>query len=728
MENEQKIHNAPSVPYSKWLINQNQPEKSSPRYVNFWLKHIEYCKSGVYCGPVYISGWLYWHLNFFKIPKDVVDEYGEYQRIVGSPDLRDNEYLIAYHLQKAKDEGKQVIIFGSRRIGKSVTLASRAAYTMYIKPNTNTVIIGTDSRDIRNIVEYIEYFYQNRPDCFSDLRLYNFGGVNNSDAEVAINMKDVMAKNKATGEKGGLNPITKSLVENLSDKKTIYSTVAIRNLEHGQKLTKKEILAGLTPSEVIMDEVGKFHYNEQLAALKPALKASDGKYRTLPILVGTGGNTELSQDAEFDFLETEKSNFLHFDVDEYKKHVNPEYYKFTQESDKKVGVFPSAEMSNAGGKKIKVKMSDYILEDYAVEHIKEMEGFNIYVTDWENAKQNVEATIQEEEDRPGGEGRKAKLYYPFQPEDCFISTRDSPFPIDEAKLTLAKIKRENRFGLNVTLEQNVNGTISFVDSELEPIEEFPYKGGTHNAPVVIYEKPIYEDFNEIPRGKYVAGFDGTKINESVTSDSVGVMYIYKRRAGVTGMQDQIVAQIASRPKRSETFFKQCMLLLIAYNAECLPEHDRPFVDYLRRHNADRYIADSQGTNLRITRGSVAQTNYGLPATSGNKNHYMELIKNKLWEEVEVGTDNNGDPITALWVETIPDPMLLEEIIKYGNYKNYDRLAALGHALIWDEELTIHKIGAKRKNTYEEYQAMNMSNKRQAKTKAQKIRRRFKKRY
>ena len=36
-------------------------------------------------------------------------------------------------------------------------------------------------------------------------------------------------------------------------------------------------------------------------------------------------------------------------------------------------------------------------------------------------------------------------------------------------------------------------------------------------------------------------------------------------------------------------------------------------------------------------------------------------------------------------------MLLEEIIKFGNYKNYDRIMSFGHALIWDEELSINNI-------------------------------------
>ena len=51
----------------------------------------------------------------------------------------------------------------------------------------------------------------------------------------------------------------------------------------------------------------------------------------------------------------------------------------------------------------------------------------------------------------------------------------------------------------------------------------------------------------------------------------------------------------------------------------------------------------------------------------------------------------GEELTVLGVTRITDPMLLEEIIKFGNYKNYDRIMSFGHALIWDEELSINNI-------------------------------------
>jgi len=75
----------------------------------------------------------------------------------------------------------------------------------------------------------------------------------------------------------------------------------------------------------------------------------------------------------------------------------------------------------------------------------------------------------------------------------------------------------------------------------------------------------------------------------------------------------------------------------------------------------------------------------------------------------VGED--GEPIFILGVETIPDPMLLLEIINFGNYDNYDRIVAFYHCLIWDEELRINNIsGSEQKQEQQQEVAMRMSSK------------------
>ena len=684
-------NNVPKISYKDFLINQPEPSRDALEYVPFWLKHIEYCKSGVEVGGVYISGWLYWHINFFKLAIDEVDEYGNEVRVVKSPLLRDNEWFIDWTHQKATgDNNKPVIGFGTRRFGKTAYIASKISYKNFIFKNTHSVIMGGSAPDLSNITKYLDEFYEKRPDCFSDIVKIGDWSRNSSDVDFEFNRR------KVTAGKNPINPISYEFFEELKNNKKdnsfSWSKVSVRNLEHGQVATKEEILAGITPSEGVWDEVGKYRYKLQRAALLPAITNARGKRRFVEFLIGTGGNIDFAVDAEKDFLYTEKSGFLHIDVDEYKEYVKPEHFQYVQDSDKKVSLFVPAQMSNYGGEKKEIPLYEYLNKDFTKKQKEELEGLNIFVTDWEKAEENVLKEIKDAEAKSREEGKKARMYMPFQPEDCFLFSGSNPFPVEKARKTQEKIYQEQNYGEFVDLETDSQGTIYITSSNKEPINEYPFKGGVHDAPIVIWERPIYDDPRMIKRGTYVAGFDGAKISTSATTDSVTTCYIYKRKAGVSGFQNQIVACVAGRPNREEIIFNQVMLLLKLYNAELLPEFDTNLLKYFRKHNCEYLIASAKGTNLRINEKSTASTEAGLPPTPRNQEHGMRLLQNQLWEEFPTGeVDDEGNPVMKLGVEFIPDPMLLEEIIKYGNYKNFDRIVTFYHALIWDEELTINGI-------------------------------------
>jgi hypothetical protein len=57
------------------------------------------------------------------------------------------------------------------------------------------------------------------------------------------------------------------------------------------------------------------------------------------------------------------------------------------------------------------------------------------------------------------------------------------------------------------------------------------------------------------------------------------------------------------------------------------------------------------------------------------------------EMIQVGTNQEtGEPIMRLGITRIKDPMLLEEIIKYDNEGNFDRIVAFRHALAYARHL------------------------------------------
>jgi len=681
----------PNVSFKDFLVNQVEPSREDANYVAFWTKHINYCKSGVMVGGIHISGWLYWHLNFFKLSIDTRDEFGNSVRIVSNPKLRDNEWLINWCYNKANDEGKKPILaFGTRRFAKTSFISSRVAYNTFIFQYSNPLIIGGSQSDLNNITKYLDEFYEKRPDCFSDfIKISDWNKATSSDVEIEFNKRIV------TKGRNPINPISYEffpIADKPNDNSFAFSRISVRNLQQGQVTSKEELLAGITPTEAVWDEVGKYLYSKQRSALLPAIENDLGERRFVELLIGTGGNTDFAADAEMDFLYTEKSDFFHFNVEEYLKEVKEEHFKYVQETDKEVSLFVPAQMSNKGGEKKEIPLVQYLNRDFTEEQIKELDGFNILVTDWEEALDKVQGFIGSEQAKSPDKGKKAQMYYPFQPEDCFLFSGNNPFPVEQAKRTQDAINIKGTYGEYVTLDVTPNGIISVTPSGAEPVNEYPFRGGAVNAPVVIYERPIYDNPRQIKRGTYIAGFDGAKVSTSTTSDSLNCLYIFKRQAGVSGLQNQIVAQYTSRPNIDSNYYRQAMLLLKLYNAECLPEADVPFVKYLTSQKSEYLIAQAKGTNLRINENSRANVDYGLPATARNKEHLLKLLKNYCWDQIPTGVMGpEGEEISVLGVTRITDPMLLEEIIKFGNYKNYDRIMSFGHALIWDEELTINNI-------------------------------------
>ena len=684
---------APAIKYSEFLINQTPPPMEKDKeYVKFYLKHIEYCKSGVTVGGIYISGWLYWHINFFKITVDKLDDYGNPKIVISSLDFRDNEFLLDYSINLAyKDPLKKpLMIFGTRRFGKSAFLASRVAYKSFIFQNSHSVIVGASSNDINNITKYIDEFMSSKPDCFSDLRKVGNWSKTSSDIEIAYSKLE--ASKVARNEGRRKNPLTKHLFSdiNTAESKLIFSRIAIRNLEHGQAKSKEEILAGITPNEVIVDECGKFNFKNQWLALKPAIATSLGTPRTVVLFTGTGGDVDSSKDAENYFLDAEANNFTRIDPYEYKKIVKDDMFPIEQKNTN-TGLFVPKDMSLEGGKKNIIPLHEYIKGNYSADDLDALEGFNIHVTNWEFTDKHFTKLLENLKDDL--ERVKQTMYYPTQPEDCFLVKGNNPFPAEQAKKTRMSLEENGLLGEYYTLSQGLDGTIYYNPTDLIPISKFPFEGGSYDAPAVILEKPIFSEPSEIKYGTYIAGFDGYKINSSETTDSVGSFYIFKRSVGITGYRNQIVAHIASRPKDTNSFYRQCLLLLKAYNAELLPEFDTNLHNYLNNNNALGYMANCQSVVEMVVPKSVANTTCGLPSNTRTKAHYLELVKSYCWEEVEIGYDDNGVAITCLGVERIHDPMLLEEIENYRPNGNFDRIAAFGHALVWHDHLNIRGVQA-----------------------------------
>ena len=81
----------------------------------FWTEEARKVKNGITINGTHISGWLYWHINFWKMYVDVKGK----GRIPILSDLRDNEWFFAENYSRALSERKGLAMFGTRRGGKA---------------------------------------------------------------------------------------------------------------------------------------------------------------------------------------------------------------------------------------------------------------------------------------------------------------------------------------------------------------------------------------------------------------------------------------------------------------------------------------------------------------------------------------------------------------------------------------------------------------------------------
>lgn len=183
------------------LINmQSTPDEESQEFFDFWKTEGIKCKNGITIDGVFISGFLYFHLNFFKCQIDV-EKNGRIERKFTNPYLRDNEWIIDSYIRQGEQERKGVCILGSRRLAKSVFEASYIVHRSTFFKGTQNVIAGLNEPDIKIIADLAEESLTALPIAFKKGRV-----------------EDNWKKQVTLGEKS------------ISGERSIWSSIPIRNM------------------------------------------------------------------------------------------------------------------------------------------------------------------------------------------------------------------------------------------------------------------------------------------------------------------------------------------------------------------------------------------------------------------------------------------------------------------------------------------------------------------
>lgn len=453
----------------------------------------------------------------------------------------------------------------------------------------------------------------------------------------------------------------------------IHAIISIANINMGRK-TSTQKTAGLTPATAIFDEVGKGPIKKPYTAAMPSYDTPYG-WRLSPILAGTGGEVELSKDAQEMFSDPETYNLLVMDWDI----LNRRAMKGKTWKERKWAMFVPGQMANSGVKRT-IGLGDYLGKP----DDKKLNKIKIDATDFEAStnKLNEERKKLSTKDRVAYTSHT--MFYPFTIDDCFLSSSQNLFPVEYAikhKNDLLESGQYSGMLCDVFLESgNKLGTTK----SNKQLAGFPFSGGVIDAPVQIFEMPQSNRFDDFI---YVAGQDPYKQAKSDTP-SLGSFYIFKRRVGIRDPYAyRIVASYVSRPSSIDQFCRTCEALQKGYGAICLMENaDQMYEQYLNRKSgmpASFFLFAGEAiANKYVKAGSRQNSKLGLYPTPGNQNLLFSCVVDYCWQDFVIGYDDQtGLDITVKGIELIDDIALLDEIIQYKPGLNVDRIIAFGHALV-----------------------------------------------
>lgn len=453
----------------------------------------------------------------------------------------------------------------------------------------------------------------------------------------------------------------------------IHAIISIANINMGRK-TSTQKTAGLTPATAIFDEVGKGPIKKPYTAAMPSYDTPYG-WRLSPILAGTGGEVELSKDAQEMFSDPETYNLLVMDWDI----LNRKAMKGKTWKERKWAMFVPGQMANSGVKRT-IGLGDYLGKP----DDKKLNKIKIDATDFDAStnKLNEERKKLSTKDRVAYTSHT--MFYPFTIDDCFLSSSQNLFPVEYAikhKNDLLESGQYSGMLCDVFLESgNKLGTTK----SNKQLAGFPFSGGVIDAPVQIFEMPQSNRFDDFI---YVAGQDPYKQAKSDTP-SLGSFYIFKRRVGIRDPYAyRIVASYVSRPSSIDQFCRTCEVLQKGYGAICLMENaDQMYEQYLNRKSgmpASFFLFAGEAiANKYVKAGSRQNSKLGLYPTPGNQNLLFSCVVDYCWQDFVIGYDDStGLDITVKGIELIDDIALLDEIIQYKPGLNVDRIIAFGHALV-----------------------------------------------
>src|ERR1051325_659959 len=621
------------------------PELDPQDFEDLILEEDRKCTEGIWLiGPhgyrVRYSPWLYFHTQHFFLYIDKPHHVtGKPIRSLEIAPLRDTELIINDAFLAAEEYQKALMVFGSRRIGKSTYEASMITHSATFFEGSQNVIVGNSEDDIEYLTSPISVAMEN---MWEPLRPWAY--------------KKDWKKKVEIGSKSKSGDIEK------------FSEILIRNTKGGNA---SEALAGITPSSFVLDEAGKCDWLEPYSGAKPSFISGTGDLRLVPIISGTSGDFDKPRDAKKAFTNPQEYGFLPSvppGEDREKGLFISGLYRFDSKvpSDLKgffeaekdrtfFNITPRYELTEIHANPIVLIKNDEIAHrkiDEELESYKKVNDLVMYA--------------------------KTKMYFPFHSDDCFGGRNVSPF----AKFA-EDFKRHREYLIDNVKPSlvdlyKVGSRVEHRFSNKIPLMHYPHES-TDNL-----DQPIHVMSFPIKEGRYrveVIGVDPYNKDESITA-SLGSVYVIRQLTDdlTDPYRETMVAWYTGRPGKLKEFNRIVEMLCEWYNASILHENSNAaYFSYFDEKNKGHYFMDTWNLMKEITPKSGVKESKGLAPTPNNQRFVTDQIMRYLEEEVQ-GPD--GEIVQGY--TRILDPLLLDELLVFDptpkSGVNTDRVWAFGMAI------------------------------------------------
>jgi len=611
---------------------------TSGLYINWWKEQKRRCINGFWVGGRWCPGRLYFHLNFFYIETNVGNSK---RKTLTLPTPRDIDWEVFTFIEFAKglsgfdSEGnplynnptKGFMFISARDSGKSVIGASNIDYEYTFYPNNHVLVsayekkytqpllakarLGLDS--LKGSIEFLGDFY---PSPFMHTKLKEDW--------------DTIVESGKKKRRNGIDMVT-----------------GYRSVIHHRVFTDNPMAAnGLRVSFHMFEEAGAFgNLVDSYNASIPCWRSGSEQFG-VPYIVGTGGEMEKgSIGAQKMFYNPEAYNLLQF-------------YNDYDKDGSSIGYFLPASRTM-----MQYKNEEGITTPELI--IKSTE----FLQERRLSKKNIDRSTYENE----------LMYYPLEPKEAFLVTNGNIFPrqlLEEQLSFLLSSKKTEQFGQKGRLVESNSGRVEFVlDDSLFEVD-FPHSQTSNKeGSLVIYERPILDQNQQIPFGLYVAGVDPIDQDEATESPSLGSIMIYKRFYKAGESYDMVVAEYTGRPEKAYDFYEICRKLLIMYNAKALYENNLKGMKQHFEVKKALYLLKEQPTDLirDIIPGSKVERNYGIHMNTEIKKYAITEVKDWLLTEFAPNQYNT---------KKLYSINLIKELLGYNDKKgNFDRVISFALCIL-----------------------------------------------